>query len=134
MKTAICPICEERIQVGKRISIRDRLCCPTCEALLEVMSTNPVEVDWIYYDDELKSNGKNRVAGTRTANCPFCHEKVKISSYMKVGHRVFCPGCDSILEIVSIIPLELDWPFDSDIDYLYRDHDLFIGSEQDSPY
>lgn len=133
MNIAYCPICEERILLGKKINILDRLCCPTCEALLEVLNTNPIEIDWIYFDDKLDTYGRHHVRQTKQAICPLCHDDVPIGSYMKEGHRVFCPGCDSILEIVSVIPLELDWPFDSDYDYPYREFGPFLDSYKNFP-
>lgn len=134
MNITYCPICEERIQLGNKISILDRLCCPTCEALLEVLNTDPIEVDWIYFDDKVDTFGKDPFQKTKRASCPLCREDVPISSYMKAGHRVFCPGCDSLLEIVSVIPLELDWPFDSDYDYHNRDHSSLLDSYKNYPY
>jgi hypothetical protein len=47
---------------------------------------------------------------------------------MKVGNRVICPGCDAQLEIVSLIPLELDWPYDAGFDYYYQDDDFYEES------
>ena len=134
MNTAYCPICEERILLGKKISILDRVCCPTCEALLEVLNTNPIEIDWIYFDDEFETYGRNRMQQTKKAICPLCREDVPIGSYMKEGHRVFCPGCDSVLEIVSVVPLELDWPYDGEYEYRYRDHNSFLDSYRDISY
>lgn len=134
MNITYCPICEERIPLGKKISILDRLCCPTCEALLEVLNTNPIEVDWIYFDDKVETFGRDRFQKTRQASCPLCREDVPIGSFVKAGERVFCPGCDTLLEIVSVIPLELDWPFDSDYDYHYRDHSSFLDGYKNYPY
>ncbi|UCD41076.1 MAG: hypothetical protein JSV69_10860 [Chloroflexota bacterium] len=44
---------------------------------------------------------------------------------MKVGSKVLCSGCDAELEIVSLIPLELDWPYDGGFDYYFGDEDTF---------
>ena len=44
---------------------------------------------------------------------------------MGIGDRVICPGCDAQLEIVSLVPPELDWPYDDGYDYYYRDDDFY---------
>ena len=129
MKTAQCPICYEKIKLGKRgyrIKFLERTTCPTCEALLEVVNTDPIELDWIYYDEHFDSNGRERVKNSSNGRCPLCRDLVHIvSSQMKVGNRVICPGCDAQLEIVSLVPLELDWPYDGGFDYYFQDDDSF---------
>lgn len=123
MNTAKCPICEEKIEVGKKVKFLERLCCPTCEALLEVVNTDPIELDWIYYDEHYDSNGRERSKTPKNAKCPLCRDNVHIGSLMKVGSRVICPGCDAQLEIFSLIPLVLDRPYDGGYDYYFRDKD-----------
>jgi uncharacterized paraquat-inducible protein A len=129
MNTATCPICNEKIAVGKKVKFLERLSCPTCEALLEVVNTDPVELDWIYYDELDDSNGRERSKNQKNAKCPLCRENVHIGSQMKVGNQVICPGCDAQLEIVSLFPVELDWPYgDNGYDYYLREDD---SSEED---
>ena len=123
MITAKCPICEEKIEVGKKVRFLERLCCPTCEALLEVVKMNPLELDWIYYDEYYDSNGKERSKIPKNAKCPLCQDNIHIEPQMKVGSRVICTGCDAQLEIVSLIPLELDLPYDGGYDNYFRDDD-----------
>lgn len=125
MKSVKCPICEERIKVGKKVKFLERLSCPTCEALLEVVNLDPLEVDWIYYDEYYDSNGRERKKIPKTSHCPLCRDTVSLGSSVKVGDRIICPGCDAQLEIVSLQPVELDWPYDGGFDYYYRDDDLF---------
>lgn len=131
MNTIKCPICEEKIKLNRKVSLLDRISCPTCDALLEVTNTNPVEVDWIYFDEEPEPNNSHRGKRTNFASCPLCRENVHIGSNMGVGHRLICPGCDAQLEIVSLIPLELDWPFGNDYDARYIDYDSFSESYND---
>ncbi|MGW8144615.1 MAG: hypothetical protein ACWGN2_09490 [Anaerolineales bacterium] len=132
MDTTKCPICEETIHLSKKIKFLERLTCPTCEALLEVVNTDPVELDWIYFDENQDSNGREKVKNSNTGRCPLCRETVYIgSSQMKIGNKVICPGCDAQLEIVSIIPIELDWPYDGGFDYYYQDDDLYDESLDD---
>lgn len=125
METAECPICEEKIEVGKNVEYLKRFTCPTCAALLEVVKMEPVELDWIYYDEHYRSNGRERNKSLNNANCPLCLENVHLGSKMGIGDRVICPGCDAQLEIVSLVPPELDWPYDDGYDYYYRDDDFY---------
>jgi len=56
----------------------------------------------------------------------MCGAKVSVASNAKEGDIVFCDACDAELEVVSIKPLELDWPLDDsdeDADYDYDDYD-----------
>jgi hypothetical protein len=127
MIRAECPICEEKIDIGKNIKYLERYICPTCAALLEVANLDPVKLDWIYYDEYYKSNGRERNNRLKNAKCPLCLEKVHLGSKMDIGDRVICPGCDAQLEIISLFPPEIDWPYDSDdgFDYHYQDDDFF---------
>lgn len=127
MNGAKCPICAEKIDVGKKIKYLNRYVCPTCTALLEVVKLDPIELDWIYYDEYHKSNGRERTNHPKTAKCPLCLESVQIRSKMDVGDRVICPGCDAQLEIISLFPPEIDWPYNYDdgFDYYYQDDDFF---------
>lgn len=123
MNKAHCPICEEKINFGKKVKFLERTTCPTCEALLEVVKTDPIELDWIYYDEHGSSNGRNRSKSLNYAQCPICRENLYIGPQMKVGYRLICSGCDAQLEIVSLVPLELDCPFNDDYDYYNRADD-----------
>jgi lysine biosynthesis protein LysW len=63
MKVAPCPDCGNKINLGSQPQEGQRLTCPNCEADLEVIGLNPLELDWFYneldefegdweYDDE----------------------------------------------------------------------------------
>lgn len=123
MNTAICPICEEKIEISEKIKFLERLCCPTCEALLEVVNLDPIELDWIYYDEHYDSNGKDRSKTPKSAKCPICRDDIVLGSRAKKGNKVVCSGCDAQLEIVSLLPIELDWPYDGGFDYYFRGDD-----------
>ena len=126
MIRAKCPICEESIELGIKVKFLERAICPSCEALLEVVNTNPIELDWIYYDEHFDSNDRERVKKASNGRCPLCKDMVQIgSSQMKVGSKVLCSGCDAELEIVSLIPLELEWPYDGGFGYYFGDEDTF---------
>ena len=49
---ADCPDCGARIQLQSPVQLGQEVTCPECAAELEVIQTNPVELDWIYEDDE----------------------------------------------------------------------------------
>ena len=57
-----------------------------------------------------------------TAKCPLCGEKVKVGTKPWIGQEVDCPACDATLEVVSLRPLSLDWPYD-DEGYYETDYD-----------
>ena len=51
--------------------------------------------------------------------CPFCKEAINLGKSAKEGDIVVCKACEAELEIVSLKPVELDWPledFDEDGD------------------
>ena len=50
--TARCPDCGERIRLQGRIHIGRPVICSNCDAELEVIETEPVELDWIDDDDD----------------------------------------------------------------------------------
>lgn len=51
MKESKCPLCGERIKVGVKVWKGQRVDCPACDAVLEVVGLNPLSLDWPY-DDE----------------------------------------------------------------------------------
>jgi Zn-finger nucleic acid-binding protein len=127
MKPVECPICQVRIILNEKVEPLDRVSCPSCNALLEVIGTSPLELDWIYYDEYNQSMSTQRSKNPEFAKCPLCRENVHIGSDIKVGSRILCPGCDAQLELVSLIPPELDWPFDDGIDYYSPDEDIYYS-------
>ena len=48
---ATCPDCGEKIPVRGTIRIGQEVICPHCDAELEIVETEPVELDWAYEDD-----------------------------------------------------------------------------------
>lgn len=51
---ATCPDCGQKIRMQGAIRMGQEVVCPNCDAELEVIETDPVELDWIYdeYDGE----------------------------------------------------------------------------------
>ena len=50
---AICPSCGEWVKLPDHPKIGQKITCLECEADLEVIEVNPVELDWVYMEDEL---------------------------------------------------------------------------------
>jgi hypothetical protein len=58
MVLADCPECDEQISLKSNVVWGHQVTCPHCDAGLEVINTDPVELDWVYeesdygYEDE----------------------------------------------------------------------------------
>ena len=52
--TAACPDCGKLVHLRGPVRIGQEVACPHCDAELEVIETDPVELDWVYdeYDGE----------------------------------------------------------------------------------
>lgn len=50
---AICPSCGEWVKLPDHPKIGQKITCLQCEADLEVIEVNPVELDWAFMEDEL---------------------------------------------------------------------------------
>jgi alpha-aminoadipate carrier protein LysW len=48
MAAVYCPECDARISLNPHATLGQKLVCPECEADLEVISVDPVELDWAY--------------------------------------------------------------------------------------
>jgi len=48
----------------------------------------------------------------KVAFCPECEGEFPAPLNLKVGQHITCPHCDAELEVIHLIPLELDWAFD----------------------
>ena len=55
MATTYCPDCDNKIVVNPHPVLGQKLTCANCDAELEVISVDPLEVDWVYdwsWDEE----------------------------------------------------------------------------------
>jgi lysine biosynthesis protein LysW len=43
-----CPDCDEKIVLQSPSRLGQKLTCPHCDADLEVISVDPLELDWVY--------------------------------------------------------------------------------------
>ena len=48
MSRTFCPECDEGIALGREAKVGLKLICPHCDAELEVIGTDPLELDWAY--------------------------------------------------------------------------------------
>jgi lysine biosynthesis protein LysW len=65
--------------------------------------------------------------------CPFCKEAVVLKQTAKEGDLIVCQACDTELEIVSLKPVELDWPLDDyDMDEDFDDYEDDLGRTRTS--
>ena len=52
VKMAQCPECGNPIQLGKNVKLEALITCPECDCLLEVISLNPLDLDYALGDEE----------------------------------------------------------------------------------
>jgi alpha-aminoadipate carrier protein LysW len=52
MAVATCPDCGNEINLGRNPREGQSVTCPDCEADLEVISLDPLELDWAYSDHD----------------------------------------------------------------------------------
>lgn len=44
-------------------------------------------------------------------NCPECDFQLELKAELKRGDQLVCPNCRSLLVVLRVDPLELDWAF-----------------------
>jgi alpha-aminoadipate carrier protein LysW len=52
MASAYCPDCDGRIVLNPTPKVGKRLTCPHCDADLEVIDVDPLELDWAYEEPD----------------------------------------------------------------------------------
>jgi lysine biosynthesis protein LysW len=52
MAVATCAECDEEIEVSDRVRVGQQVMCSNCGARLDVVSTNPLELDPAYDEDD----------------------------------------------------------------------------------
>lgn len=45
------------------------------------------------------------------ATCPLCEASIPTPRSLLVGSMLFCPRCDCLLQVVSLEPPEVDFPY-----------------------
>ncbi len=49
---ASCPECDSQVNVGKNPHKGQKFTCQNCWAYLHIIGLSPIELDWIYEEDE----------------------------------------------------------------------------------
>jgi lysine biosynthesis protein LysW len=111
MFSAECPLCGEGIRLDVMLKFGQRLHCPACEALLEIVGMDPIKLDWLYFDQYLEEDDNLDSENYRVAECPLCRHEFNTSPRLQLGQCVLCPACDVELEVVWLNPVELSWPY-----------------------
>ena len=65
------------------------------------------------------------------AECPSCGTLIEIGQKPKMGQQVTCTACDTVLEVVWLDPLELDWVYDDEDEEYFDEGDYEL---EDSDY
>ena len=52
VEIASCPDCGEKIRIQGKVYVGREIVCPECDAILQVVDTEPVELDWTYEDED----------------------------------------------------------------------------------
>lgn len=132
MKNAECLVCGDFIEVGLKLKYGQRLHCPACNAVLEVIDLNPIKLDWLYFDQNIQNDNFNENQND-CAECPVCQHRFYISQNLILGQCILCPACEVELEVVWLNPLELGWPYGEEhqiINLAYRgDASYFVKNE-----
>jgi alpha-aminoadipate carrier protein LysW len=52
--------------------------------------------------------------GVKMAWCPECRHSIEVSKSVKLGANIECPECGTMLEVISLSPLELDYALEDE--------------------
>ena len=131
MAKAECNVCGEVIKAGLRLKIGQRLSCPACKAVLEIVGLDPLELDWLYFDHSVDEGDYLQIRKARLAECPLCRCEFNIPQKLQLGQYVLCTSCDVELEVAWLDPIELSWPYGDGYQYNrgFRDDFDYIAND-----
>ncbi|MEZ4516121.1 MAG: hypothetical protein R3C44_04535 [Chloroflexota bacterium] len=68
-----------------------------------------------------------------TARCPECDARIYLQRRPEAGELMSCPECDTLLEVISVSPLRLDWADDEPLESPgnWTDDDFFNDRDED---
>jgi lysine biosynthesis protein LysW len=56
MSTVLCPECDEKIRIPGKPVLGRRFQCHNCGVELELINTDPVELDWVYSEPDAQDS------------------------------------------------------------------------------
>ncbi len=70
------------------------------------------------------------------AYCTECNSKIRFDVRPVFGEFVYCPECDTVLEVINENPLKLTWAYEEGNDGLDIDDDdlSYFAREEDGDY
>lgn len=101
---AFCPECGQRLKLGTRPFKGQRVLCSACETNLSIVSLSPLELEVAMSTHRIGRKKSNSVE----VACPECEASIRLSARAREGQQILCDECDTLLEIISADPLELD--------------------------
>jgi lysine biosynthesis protein LysW len=99
---AWCPECESMMLLDKEVKRGEVIKCPACSVLLEVIGLEPLELDYA-------ENEEWEEEDSTMAWCPECDSRIEMGERVKLGTQLECSECGTMLEVISLKPLELDY-------------------------
>jgi alpha-aminoadipate/glutamate carrier protein LysW len=62
--------------------------------------------------------------------CPECETRIQVPRSVRLADQLECPECTSLLEVISLEPLELDLAYELEEDYEEEDWEEW-GEDED---
>lgn len=132
MKKIECPVCGNLVQYSGKLFEGQIFSCPACESMIEVILTDPIELDVYHYEGEelvFGTNNPNNYVKKDMIRCTRCRKMIYPPKKLWIGDLVTCFACGNEHQVVGLNPVELDIPYDgSDFDLMDED---FEGSSYD---
>lgn len=72
-------------------------------------------------------------AKKEVAYCPDCEATLRLKS-VRLGQQVSCRECGTLLEVVELDPIELDWVFDEAVEEEEEEHEPRYGRSHADEY
>lgn len=74
---------------------------------------------------------RGRTRNSWLATCPACGSEISFRRQPRRGQFVTCHDCDSLLEVLRLSPLKLEWAFEDPFDLAFSDSDRVGDSADD---
>jgi len=103
MVTVFCSECEHPLRTGHQLHQGQILICRQCATSFVVNETHPPKLEPLV---DLPDN--QPLDPNREGACPECDRPIRFRATLREGQRVTCGRCYAELEVVSLIPLELE--------------------------